>query len=354
MKRDAALDGLRGFAVLAVLYAHLVVHTGLLPYHPLGGMGVLIFFVLSGYLIARICWRANPTVAAYAQFLRRRIVRLAPVNLALVLIASPVFSAYGIPTRDVLTDGAYALTQITAFVAAGRDVVQGFGPTWSLTVEWSFYLTFPLMLILVRRRVSTSPRRAAVFAALLALLLYTFGLTLDFRSFYLLPVANYSVMLVGAALSLWHIDHHVGDTGTKVDPARHIVAFGLLFAFVFLPGHTLGWGYKLSVLPATALATAVVIHGCYQDSLVRNFLNSRVLGELGLRAYSIYLWHVPVLWTAWVALPELANYQRALAGLLALVPVVYLSYRFLEAPVLLRGSSGGFSPRPRSKVVTSR
>ena len=56
-ERDRALDGLRGFAALAVLFAHLVFDMGLLPFGVLGVNGVIIFFALSGYLIGTICWR---------------------------------------------------------------------------------------------------------------------------------------------------------------------------------------------------------------------------------------------------------------------------------------------------------
>ena len=100
--RNQALDGIRGFAALAVLFAHFVVFMGLLPYQPLGAMGVLMFFALSGYLIGGMCWRAPPTLSAYRAFLKRRVVRLAPVVLALVTLGGPALVLVGrLPAGDV-------------------------------------------------------------------------------------------------------------------------------------------------------------------------------------------------------------------------------------------------------------
>lgn len=55
---------------------------------------------------------------------------------------------------------------------------------------------------------------------------------------------------------------------------------------------------------------------------------------LGLASYSLYLWHLPILWIAWWGLPQLSPASRAGIALAVLVPVVYVSFRYLEKPWL--------------------
>ena len=182
--------------------------------------------------------------------------------------------------------------------------------------------------------------------AVVALVLYFVALPLEFTNFYLLPVANLGLMFAGAALSSWH---RSGPTlGRSTDPARSYFALALLTIFVFMPGYTLSWGYKISVFPAVGVATLVLIHGCWVGNRTARTMSTRWLRAVGLRAYSLYLWHMPVLWLAWFNLRGTSPYLRALVALVCLVPVVELSFRLLELPVL----RGRLNSRPNSAGMT--
>lgn len=342
--RNDALDGLRGVAALAVLWFHAVVHLGLMAVPPLGGMGVLVFFVLSGYLIARIVARRAADPACYRHFVRRRFVRLAPAIVALSVLGSAFLLVAGaLDLPDALGQGALALTQTTAFATAvGVPVHPVLAPTWSLTVEWTFYLLFPAVALPLLRRgrpVRTLARDAATAAAVL----YLAGLLLDPLAFYHLPVANLGVMVLGAALGLAHHSGWAGPERLRLGPWPAVGAL-IILIFVFLPGHTAGWGYKLSVLPATALATAAVINGCVAGHPMHRLLASRPLVAVGVRAYSLYLWHIAALWGAFLVTGAHAWWTAALA-VLVLVPLTEFSYRLLEVPVL-RGGSSALRPAP--------
>nr|NLI50950.1 acyltransferase [Propionibacterium sp.] len=336
--RNASLDGLRGVAALAVLWSHLVVHLGLMPIPPLGGMGVLVFFVLSGYLIARIVAKRAAEPGAYRAFLRRRFVRLAPaITVLSVAGALILILTHAAEPRWAAQQGLLALTQTTAFASgAGVAVHPVLAPTWSLTVEWVFYLLFPAVLLaLVRRgrRLLTVARDSALVAAGL----YASGLLLDPMAFYHLPVANLAVMLLGAALGLAHHSGWSGPDRFRTGPWPWAGA-AVIAIFIFLPGYPLGWGYKLSVLPATALAAALVINGAVSGHPVGRVLATKSLVAVGVRAYSLYLWHMSVLWLTWLGTGSGSWWTAALACAL-LVPVVELSYRLLEVPVLRAGSN---------------
>lgn len=335
-QRNRALDGIRGFAALAVFFAHLVVHMGLLPYAPLGVMGVIMFFALSGYLIAGICWRTPATWAAYGTFLRRRVVRLAPVVVALAVVGVPALVLFGAqPLNRVGRDAVIALAQVTAFATAfGVDTVEAFRPTWSLTVEWAFYLVFPVVLSGLRRSGADAGRVSRVLAVV-GVGLYAVGLLLPPVQFYLLPVANLGVLFVGAALATWHLHLRAREEVPRtVDPARTWMALLMLSILVVLPGYTLSWGWKGAVLPATTICTLVVIHGCWAGNSASRALAVGPLRHVGLRAYSLYLWHLPIMWLVWVNMPDSSRGLRAVVAVAVVAVVVPLSFELLERPVL--------------------
>lgn len=333
LHRNHALDGIRGFASLAVLSAHFVVYMGLLPYTPLGAMGVIMFFVLSGYLIAQVCWRSATTWAGYRAFVRRRVRRLAPVAIALCVVGGPVLTVAGdVSAERVARDAGIALMQMTAFASAfGVDTIEPFRPTWSLTVEWTFYLGFPLVLMAMRRSGAVERRIARRLAAI-AISLYAVGLFLPPAAFYLLPVANLGVLFAGAALAVWHLEH--GDGSRVVDPARTWMALLMLSILTVLPGYTLGWAWKAAILPAATVCTLAVIHGCRTAGSPSRALAVAPLRAVGLRAYSLYLWHVPIMWVVWFNMPGSSAGTRALVAVGVIGVVVPLSFELLERPVL--------------------
>ena len=331
-RRNHALDGIRGFAALSVLFAHLVVHMGLLPYAPLGVMGVIMFFALSGYLIAGICWRSQPGWASYRAFLHRRVVRLAPVVVALCVVGGPVLVLFGQESvARVARDAVFVLTQTTAFATSfGVDTVVPFRPTWSLTVEWTFYVAFPVVLMALRRR-DADPRRVRRALVAIALALYVAGLFLPPVEFYLLPVANLGVLFAGAALAVWHVER---GEAHDVDPARTWMALLMLVILVVLPGYTLSWSWKTAVVPAAALCTLALIHGSWAGNAASKVLAVAPLRFVGLRAYSLYLWHLPIMWLVWVNMPQSAYGTRAVVALVVVAVVVPVSFELLERPVL--------------------
>jgi peptidoglycan/LPS O-acetylase OafA/YrhL len=332
--RSGALDGLRGFAAAAVVSSHLTLSMGLIPYDSGGFIGVLAFFVLSGYLITGVCWKAEPAWSSYRAFVRRRVQRLGPVVLALAVVGTPALVLFGQqPVGDALAGAGLALSQLTAFaITLGMEWHPAWSPTWSLTVEWAFYLLFPLAVIVARKR-GTDARAVRNIAIAAAAMLYAGGLALSNEAFYLLPVANLGVMLAGAALALAH-QTTTREGGWRLDPAWPVFALVLLMVIVVIPGATLGIGYKLVTLPFVTGATVLVIHGCRQGSAVARVLGWRPLRAIGLRAYSVYLWHMPVFWLVWVNAPDASKWVRAAVALVVLVPVAGLSYWALERPIM--------------------
>lgn len=149
------LDGLRALAVLAVLATHYLPERDWWLGIYWGGLGVRLFFVLSGFLITGVLLRENaglekqPGARGYLlrHFYLRRILRLTPVYyLTLVLMCTVDAPA----TRETVWWHVFYLSNVNF---ALTDSWQGYvAHFWSLAVEEQFYLVWPLALLFVSRR----------------------------------------------------------------------------------------------------------------------------------------------------------------------------------------------------------
>ena len=154
-KYRADIDGLRAIAVLSVIIFHL--DKNILP----GGfVGVDIFFVLSGYLISLYIYeKMAQGQFSITEFYRRRIKRIAPAMLAVLLFVLIVSQLLLLP-KDAkavsesviwsllsMVNIHFYLSQDTSYFAAAMDE-KPLLHFWSLAVEEQFYLVWPVILLI--------------------------------------------------------------------------------------------------------------------------------------------------------------------------------------------------------------
>lgn len=282
MNYNPALDGIRAFAILAVVFFHCRV-----PWGDGGFIGVDVFFVLSGYLITSLLAVEHRSGGIeIGAFYARRAVRLYP-TLLLLLLAYVVLAPVLWPTADRWLVAAVSGFYIMDYALAFWHLPSSIGHTWSLGVEEQFYLLWPLLLPLLLRA-----RRpiAWLLAAWIAVTTWRYFVTLTWgwAQAYFSFDTHASGILLGAIAALTHL---------KVSRYAVMIACVALAITVAVPiipttarsipieGVTLG--ITLAELSAFVLIRYVAEHA---DN---RFLASKPMVYIGRLSYGIYLWHFP-------------------------------------------------------------
>jgi peptidoglycan/LPS O-acetylase OafA/YrhL len=295
--RIPSLDGLRAVSVALVVFSHLAGNRGFpLPARLLdqldpGGLGVRVFFVISGFLISRILFDelAATGRVQLARFYVRRTLRIFPPYYA-VLAALAVLMAVGIvqlPARDLLAAATYTANY---FPERAWKVSH----TWSLAVEEHVYLVWPALLACLGR--GRGLVVAAVFAIAAPLLrvaygLFAPGLEIPVRSETIADAIAVGCLLAGARESL-----HARAWYRRLLGSRAVLALPLVIVAAHelqpWPLLELAVGYSVVNLGIALLIDRVVTH---PHGPIGRVLNSRVMVGVGVMSYSIYLWQELVL-----------------------------------------------------------
>lgn len=318
------IEGLRAVVVLAVVLFH--ANT---PGVGGGFVGVDVFFVISGFLVTGILWRAAAAAESVGlvRFYAARARRLLPAA-GVVAVATAIGAAVLLPplqARQVLGDGIASVLYAGNYRLAlrGTDYLAGdtspspFQHFWSLGVEEQFYLLWPVVIAATawfarRRRIGS----AAVFPylivlAVIAALSCTISLiwtrTLPPWAFFSLPTRAWELGaggMIALSASVWsRLPKSIAT------PAGWIGLGMIVAACIQLNGKTPYPG-TAALLPALG-TTLVIVSGCAETRFgVGRGLALRAMRAIGRVSYSWYLWHWPVLLLA----PYVLGHQLGLGG----------------------------------------
>lgn len=295
--RVRSLDGVRGIAILAVVAFHAGV-----PGADNGAGGVIVFFVLSGYLITTLLLSRPITKGSLGIFYLKRLLRLYPALLVVLAtcLAIAVFMHDGQKRHDLFAEIVRSSVYIQNFALASQPEIEDWGylgHMWSLAVEEQFYLVWPLVLVGVTALpISRRGRFAAIGALLVAAALWRthlsaaglhnrVGVGLD---------GNAESLLVGCALAYALVTYRP-KPGPRVAGLLRIAPLVALVALlvIFTGKVTLPLDQTRLV---TALLTASVIVAIALQPYgpAARLLAWRPLAWVGLVSYGLYLWHLIV------------------------------------------------------------
>jgi peptidoglycan/LPS O-acetylase OafA/YrhL len=334
------VDGLRALAVVAVIFYHL----NLAGFRG-GYIGVDVFFVISGYLIASMIQAdiARNTFS-FLGFYERRIRRIIPALFALLVVSLLAFWFLLMP-EDYKRLGQAAFSSVFsvanfffwkdsgyfAVPAAAKPLLH----LWSLSVEEQFYFVFPALMVGLAR---FSPSRRT--SALLGLAVVSFVVCViqtrnQPTTAFFFPHTRAWEFLIGAALAIAPVKWK------RIPGLSAAGVVGLLLialCVVFYSENTSFPGYAALV---PVLGTALIIwSGESAASASDVVLRNPVVVYLGKISYSLYLWHFPLIAAfEYTHIREMGAQDRALIAACTLV-LACLSYHFVEQPFRTRKVGG--------------
>lgn len=340
----AALDGLRGVAVIGVLLFH--------ADHLQGGfLGVDLFFTLSGFLITSLLLveRERTGAISLRRFWGRRLRRLLPA-LVLVVVAAAVLGPAVLPSGELDRFRTQALATL-AYVANWTEVARAGdyfalfeAPTpldhvWSLAIEEQFYVVWPLLVVAVARL--GRPRAAVRFLAMVGIcasLVASWWVLRDAdgitRAYFGTDTRAASI-LIGAALATLTVNRArtPGPLERGAGALAPLALVALVASWLVVDG-TERWLYGPGFAVHAVLTGVVVaaVSGPAPGTLGR-VLASRALVRAGLLSYGLYLWH----WPVYVALDEartgVDGWALTALRLAVSVPLAEISFRLVESPI---------------------
>jgi peptidoglycan/LPS O-acetylase OafA/YrhL len=318
------LDGLRGAAFLNVVALHL----GVWKY---GGIGVDVFFVLSGYLITSILRRARGDPKGFATFYIKRARRILP-PMALTVVFCAVCFDFEWPTL-----WPYYLLLAGNFATAYHDDLTGpLNPLWSLGIEEQFYLIWPLLALRLSRTALLSV--VGVVLALSPLLRLYAGLAnASTWAICALPWLHLDGIAAGAGLALLLENPGWTDVMRRWNPFYFAVStVGVLLTFR-------GFGQELSAtmflysFSAGVGVTCLVGAKYIEAGWLEKILTSSAARFFAKISYTGYLIHVPMIYLARRILGDYAEAHSRQAALLSFpfsIVFAYASWRLLEEPII--------------------
>ncbi|HEX6812498.1 MAG TPA: acyltransferase [Planctomycetota bacterium] len=318
--RVAALDGVRGLAILLVVVMHSTLFGCRLPgVEPLGDdhvlvslallgwCGVDVFFVLSGFLITGILLRSKEQPHYFRNFYARRALRIFPLYYAVIVLLLFVLPRAPTTTAEKLSYLLYYQNLSFAFVGPDPDLARLV--TWSLAIEEQFYLVWPAIVFFASRRALVV---LCAIAIAVAWTLRFVAVAQGFEHTHFVTPCRMDALAAGALLALVPLPSRwFGGFLTLLGAAS-------LVAIAFTIGNPLPedmsmqrWG----LLGALSLAVGVLVLARGAGASSRLF-STRVLRSLGQYSYCIYLTHLLVIqliaW--WIDRPQMSDARAWVAA----------------------------------------
>ncbi|MEH6449845.1 MAG: acyltransferase family protein [Oleispira sp.] len=323
------INGLRAWAVVAVILFHFGV-----PGFSGGFVGVDIFFVISGFLMTGIIYKGLVEQSfSLLNFYLARAKRIIPALLALCIVLLALGWQF-LPSIEYKELGKHVFGAATFLsnIIFWQDVgyfdsashEKWLLHTWSLSVEWQFYIILPLVLLAIWE---VSQKKSTIITLCILSIFISLGLSgyavtwKPSAAFYLLPTRAWE-MLAGGLVFL--LQKNITKNTTQLK-ALEILGFSCIITSIILfDSQTLWPGWK-ALLPT--IGTCLVIMSKQSRSI---FSTTKTHNTLGKWSYSLYLWHWPL-----VVFLNYTNNQNnnvwIIIGLLATIILGGLSYRFIES-----------------------
>ncbi len=297
-----AIDGLRAFAVLAVLIVHfpwmpssrhvLLNRLHVQPVSQYGWVGVDLFFVISGFLITGILLDSKDSPHYFRNFFARRALRIWPLYYAVVCFVFVIYSRIH-PQGSVaehLTGWPYYVSYLQNFVFFDNGVPL-LAVTWSLAVEEQFYMTWPFVIFLCGRK----RLRGILMALLLGSPIIRLVLNHYVGGHY--PMITFGRMdgiVAGSLLALWFRSETFSLARLRKWASRFLVVGGIGSVYFLTTSRNAGqqsiWVYCFLAVAFSGLLCFAAVDSLLPRPVYKLLTNS-ALSYVGKISYGLYLLH---------------------------------------------------------------
>jgi len=284
------INGLRAIAVIAVVLFHFNS-----PWMPGGFAGVDVFFVISGFLMTGIIFRGlEQENFSIIRFYVARANRIVPALAVLCLILL-IFGWFYLTPVDYKLLGKHVVSSISFLSNVSYWRESGYFDaeshekwllhTWSLSVEWQFYIIYPLVLVAMKKIMSVKMMKATILLG--TILGFIFCIIATYKwpnaAYYLLPTRAWEMMVGGVA--------YLYPITLKEGRKKLLEWFGLILIIgsYFLISKENSWPGYLALFPV--LGSFLIIQAQRNDGFITSNIFSQ---KIGAWSYSIYLWHWPL------------------------------------------------------------
>ena len=324
------LNGLRALAVVFVVLYHFKV-SGFNG----GFIGVDIFFVISGFLMFNII---NNGVENgdfnFLNFYKNRAIRIIPALF--VMILTILFLAYiffelnefkyvsSIAVKSLLFVSNITYSKIIPDYFEGTNESNIFLHTWSLSVEWVFYLTFPVMLVIVKK-LNIKVEYALIVIVLISLSYSQYLIDTNYNLAFYSTLSRCWEMAIGAITAL------VSSKFSWESKALGIVGGVFIGLSLYMYSSSTIWPGIYAALPT--IGTALIILSKSLNSA--SFYKNTIVQLVGKSSYSIYLWHWPIV-LIFEAVKIQFNLHNWFVFLIVLISFLIgiISYKYIEIPTI--------------------
>lgn len=342
-QRIPGLDALRAMAVMLVLLDHsgLAVISGISLFN--GGIGVELFFVLSGFLITWMLLAESDRHGHidFIGFYRRRAARLLPAFYGYLLLGLVYLSARGIaiPWDAVLSSAFYVINYYQGLTDAPSHYLSH---CWSLAVEEQFYLLWPVLLVaLMKAGNEVLARRLTMI--ILAVWLYraTMALYVELPDAYLyraLEMRADHLAMGGLLAVLLRIPKWTERLDVLAGKSGMLSALLIFLVISATAQQDIRYKYSLgyAIEPiALALLIVVTVMQANRTTLLGACLRNRWITRVGEISYGIYLLHPIVIHPSRKLVEKFTGSFSlgVIVSILVLIVIAELSFRHIESPL---------------------
>ena len=336
------IDGLRGISIILVILYHLKISVKNQNLFEFGYLGVDIFFVISGYLIGRIVLKKiSEKNFSFKSFYENRARRLLPALIFTIFLSLFLAITFLLPID--LIDYAKSILSTIFFTSnffffftdiqydAKNSLLLPLLHTWSLSVEEQFYLFFPITIFLIIKYFQKFLLFFIVLGVFLSLILAEFIDSNISKSlnFFMLPTRIWE-LLIGTLIAFLELKKKNVVNKYKKNKIFPFFGFSLIFFSLLIFDNSTKHPSILSLIPIVGVGLILFSQMDQRDQILK-FLSSKILVNVGLISYSLYLIHFPIL-----AFYRIYFGVLNLSDIFFVTPLIFLisflSYKYVEKP----------------------